>query len=287
MNEPLCILCGLGSHRIGRKNKHTLYTCISCGLTFVHPTPDVESVYGEDYFAGAKGGFGYVHYDADKEPMVPTFEAYLSRIKLLTDGRKILDVGAATGFFLQLAKRSGFDPYGIEISPYAADVATNKGIPMTVGTLVDVPELKRFDVITMLDVIEHVSNPIETIRAAHHVLIEGGLLIINTPDKGSLYARSLGMRWHLIVPPEHLFYFNRTNMRLMLEKNGFEVLSVSTIGKRFTLSYIFNMLYAWQGLALWRILSNFCKTGRLGHIAVPINLGDNMFVIARKKLSTI
>ena len=85
------------------------------------------------------------------------------------------------------------------------------------------------------------------------------------------------------MPPEHLFYFNRKNFRALLEENGFEVLSILTIGKRFTLQYIFKTLYVWQKLSLWKFLSDVCGGARLRRIALPINLRDNMFVIAHKK----
>lgn len=283
--NPRCMGCGSASDFFARKAGYMLYTCRACGLTFVSPVPDSAAVYGEDYFSGATGGHGYVDYDADKEPMTPTFEEYLKRIRHLSGGNRILDVGAATGFFLQIAQRSGFDAYGVEISSYAAQRATEKGIPMITGTLADVPAEPLFDVITLLDVIEHVGNPEAELLRANALLQTDGLLVINTPDIGSLYARLMGKKWHLIVPPEHLVYFDRATMRALLEKTGFTVLSISTVGKRFTLQYIFKMLYMWQGFRLWKHLSGFCGRTWLRCIALPINLRDNMFVMARKESS--
>ena len=72
---------------------------------FVYPLPQSIDVYDEAYFLGAERGFGYVDYDVDKEPMVPTFLKYLELIKKSGHKKgKILDVGAATGFFLKIAK---------------------------------------------------------------------------------------------------------------------------------------------------------------------------------------
>ncbi len=281
--NPYCLLCGSPSHFFGNKSSYTLYTCDNCTFTFVHPIPNSRDVYTEGYFTGASAHSGYANYDADKEAMVPTFEKYLKRIALLVPGKRMLDVGAATGFFLQIAKRFGFNVYGVEISSYASGQATKKGILMITGTLNDVPKSPLFDVITILDVIEHVGDPYAECLRAHALLERGGLLVINTPDIGSLYARLMGEKWHLIIPPEHLFYFNRKNMRIMLEKIGFEVVSITTIGKRFTPQLVFKTLYVWQKLSLWKYLSDFCERTPLRHVAIPINLYDNMFVIARKK----
>lgn len=281
--RPPCVLCRAHTTIFGKKNGYTLYVCSVCALVFVDPIPQAIDVYGEDYFAGASAGFGYVDYDKDKEPMVPTFEKYLARIAALAQGNTLLDVGAATGFFLHLAREHGFDVYGVEISPFAAARAREKGIRMITGTLADLPESPRFNVITMLDVIEHVKEPREELLRVCSLLEKDGVVIINTPDIGSVYARLMGRRWHLIVPPEHLYYFNRKNIQTLLQECGFEVVSISTVGKRFTLQYIFKMLYMWQGLRIWKYVSNLCEHTWLNRVALPINLRDNMFVIARKK----
>jgi 2-polyprenyl-3-methyl-5-hydroxy-6-metoxy-1,4-benzoquinol methylase len=219
---PTCSICGSESIKFSDKRGYSLYRCKACSFVFVHPIPDSTHVYGEDYFAGAVAGHGYVNYEGDKEPMVPTFEKYVRSIQALAPAHgRLLDVGAATGFFLEIARRFGFEVYGVEISAFAAEKASEKGIPMITGTLADVPPTPKFNVLTMLDVIEHVSDPKSELSRAHSLLEKDGVLIINTPDIGSMYARLMGKNWHLIVPPEHLFYFNRANMRLDSRENWF------------------------------------------------------------------
>jgi 2-polyprenyl-3-methyl-5-hydroxy-6-metoxy-1,4-benzoquinol methylase len=282
---PTCPLCHAQKSAVFmKKDGYTLYRCGQCGFTFVHPIPNSAEVYSQDYFAGAVHGFGYVDYDTDKAPMVHTFEKYMRHIRaLVPTGGRLLDVGAATGFFLDIAKRFGFEVHGVEISAFAAAQAREKGLDVLTGTLADTPKDLLFDVITMLDVIEHVSDPREEILRVKEIMRPGGVLVINTPDAGSLYARMMGKRWHLIVPPEHLYYFTRKNIRMLLEEEGFEVLSITTIGKQFTLPYIFKMLYAWQKLSVWKWLSTIFAHGWLSRIGIPINLRDNMFVLAKKK----
>ena len=254
-----------------RKNNCTLYTCIACKFWFVYPVPEVAEVYTQEYFTGALGGFGYVNYDCDKKPMTSTFEQYVRLIKTyMPSPGRLLDIGAATGFFLSIAKRFGFDPYGVEISDYAAEQAREKGLPVITGTLVDVPPAPLFDVVTILDVIEHVMDPRAEIMRVHGLLREGGIFAINTQDTDSLFARIMKRRWHLIVPPEHLYYFDRENIRLLLAQCGFEVLEITTIGKHFSLPYIFATLHAWQKLALWRFLARLCERGWLSRIYFPI-----------------
>jgi SAM-dependent methyltransferase len=278
-----CHICGgYVTDFFTSKNSHDIFRCKHCDLLFVHPIPvSTSEIYEEDYFSGASHGHGYVDYDTDKGPMIPVFKKYLLRIEeSLGRKGKLLDVGAATGFFVNLARDAKFDAHGIEISDHAAAIGRSKGLDIQTGTLADISD--TFDCITMLDVIEHVPNPRAEIERAFKLLNPGGILIINTPDAGSLFARSMGKRWHLIVPPEHLFYFSRRNLRSLLEQVGFNVLWVGAVGKSFTLPYIFKTLYSWQKLYLLLWLWRASGMSFVKHISLPINLRDNLFLIARK-----
>ncbi len=281
-DSVVCPLCTGRANLFMHKNKYALYACPQCGLKFVYPTPDAAFVYSEDYFVGAHNNFGYTNYDRDKEPMTPVFEEYIRRITKHVAPGALLDVGAATVFFVNIAKRNGFAAEGVEISPYAAARAREKGLTVMTGTLSDVSAWSQFDVITMLDVLEHVGDPRGELARAHALLRPQGLLVLNTPDAGSSWARLMGRRWHLIVPPEHLSYFNRHNLSVLLAEQGFVLEETTSIGKSFTLAYIFKTLYAWQGFVLWRYLERLCMRGFLQRIVLPLNLRDNMFVIARK-----
>ncbi len=279
------------------KNKCDLYSCRSCGLLFVFPVSDSSAVYSAEYFSGAQNGFGYVDYDTDKEPMIPTFEKYLDLISSnlsFPPSRQLeqknakkytfLDVGAATGFFMKLAEKRGFETVGVELSDFAAQKGRREGLQIVTGDLESAHfSDKHFDVVTLCDVLEHVPYPHEFILENARVLKDGGLLVVNTPDVESRVARILGPRWHLIVPPEHLHYFSPRNLGTYLEKNGFEIIISTKIGKRFTLEYIFKTLFKWQKLSFWNKLAGVFSKGSLSHLYVPINLYDNFFMIARKK----
>jgi len=266
-----------------KKNGCELFRCSTCGLIFVYPLPQsTEAIYEQDYFEGATEGFGYLSYDTDKEPMIPAFKKYLRHIYAALPAKgKLLDVGAATGFFVGLAGEAGFDAEGVDISDHAASHGRAKGLSIRTGVIDDMSG--HFDAITMLDVIEHVPDPRAVLSKAAALLTSGGVLVINTPDVGSFVARICGRYWHAIIPPEHLYYFNRTNMRRLLEEVGFEVAMVTTIGKSFTFTYIFKTLHQSTRLRLFLKLCSFFSYRPLSKISFPINLHDNMFVLARKK----
>jgi 2-polyprenyl-3-methyl-5-hydroxy-6-metoxy-1,4-benzoquinol methylase len=265
------------------KHGYKLYKCLNSRLLFVSPTPSSENIYDRSYFSGAEGGFGYVDYDTDKEPMTPVFEKYIDLIlKYGISKGKLLDVGAATGFFMNLASKK-FEVYGVEVSDFAAQKGRNNGLNILTGSLETSNYLDNsFDVITMFDVLEHLPNPKTALLEANRILRKGGLLIINTPDSESLWANIMGSRWHLIVPPEHINYFSPKTLSTYTKKIGLKVVFNDKIGKSFTFQYIFNMLHKWQGLKIWGILEKFFSKKGLSKLYIPVNLHDNFFMILKK-----
>jgi hypothetical protein len=90
------------------------------------------------------------------------------------------------------------------------------------------------------------------------------------------------MKWPLIIPPEHIFYFNKEGIRRILKRSGFEVIEFRKIGKKFTLEYIFHTLSRWLKWPIFSKPLEFFRKNKLGKISIPIKLRDCVFVIARK-----
>ena len=282
--NTICIACGGDSPFWFEKNSFDLYKCGKCGLIFTEPIPDVSKIYSEDYFSGAKDGFGYVDYDKDKQAMAGTFDFYMNKIEEFSAGKgNLLDLGTATGYFLEIAKRRSWNAMGVEISAFAAEKARAKELNVVTGKLenISVPD-EYFNVITFWDVIEHFSDPKSQLLLARKMLKKDGIIAINTPDSGSLTAKILGKHWHLLVPPEHLTIFNQKNLSLLLKSCGFDFLWMGKVGKKFTLQYALQILANKLKLKmLWRG-AEFFKDNFLGKINIPINLRDNFLVIAKK-----
>lgn len=292
IQEITCTFCGVAEQKFFcSKDGFSLYRCTGCGHGSIRPLPsDMSGIYTREYFTGADSGFGYVDYDRDKEPMRPLLVRSLVRAEQLlgannkTQKGNLLDVGAATGFFLDIARARGWNVRGVEISDFAAGIARGKGINVTTGTLTDLELPGSFDLITFWDVIEHVQDPLEELRRAAGLLVPGGVLLMTTPDWDSRYARLLGKRWHSIVPPEHIHYFTRTSMRLLLKKVGLQEIDMYGPAKSFTLAYVFQTLARWQGPFVWGRVARFLKRHpALGELPLPIPLRDNMLVVAQKK----
>lgn len=288
MEEKIvCPICQSEENRFYcEKSEYRLYYCLACGLVFVFPIPsDLDGIYTEEYFKGKneKNDFGYADYDKDKESMKDQFLSHLEEIEHLVSRKNIFDVGAATGYFLNLARNRGWHTAGIEISEYAANLAKSKGHKVSCGQLPQVKIEDKFDVVTMWDVLEHLDNPEKYLKIINRILVsDNGWLIINTINRESLWAKLLGSRWQLIVPPEHLFYYSKKSLELLLEQTGFEIERIKSVGKKFSLSYIFKILYRWQNLKIFAKLSLYFNKPFWRKFVIPINLRDNIFIIAKK-----
>lgn len=280
-----CPACGSASRPWITAKGFPIRACRACGMKFVYPLPsDVSGVYGADYFFGARAGFGYVNYDQDKQAMTPISKKYLALIAERRPARgRLLDVGAATGVFVALAQHAGWQAEGIEISSAAVAAAKAKGLPVTEATLESLDGESRYDAITFLDVLEHLPDPAQALRIAHRLLRPGGVIAVNVPDAGSLYARVMGRAWHAIVPPEHLSYFTFSSLDRLLADAGFQNVRGRTINKSFSAPYLAATCGRWLGWQWLIRAASALERSRIAKLALPVPLFDNLMVIGEKK----
>ena len=289
-NKKAVLVCPLCSENYcylyHTKNNQKVYKCKTCKSLFVWPIPEnLDRFYSENYFQKKENNsvHGYTSYDHDKEPMKKIFINELERYQNLVVTKNIFDVGAATGYFLDIAHTKGWKTYGSEISKFACAESSRRGHIMHNDSLLNYDGKTLFSVVTMWDVFEHVEDPIGYLNKAYSMLESGGILAINTIDTQSLWARIWGKKWNMIIPPEHLFYYSKQILNHILQKSGFEIITNKRLTKKFSLAYIFNTLYMWQGLIIWQKLSNFFDKNFWRKINLPINVYDNIYIIARKK----
>lgn len=269
------------------KERFKFFRSKSCGLVFLFPMPDTPpaSVYGEDYFSGATKGFGYVDYDHDKSAMVPLFKRFLSLMaKHLPRRGRLLDVGAATGYFIDLANKNGWSAQGIDISAHAANEARRRGLLVEAATLESFRAAdSAFAAVTMWDVLEHLPDPAAAVQKIHALLQPGGLLAINTPDSSSLWARLWRGKWQALVPPEHMILFTKRSLEILLGEAGYEILESANPIKKFNPGYILNILSRTVKIPGSAKLIEILNKKPWSGLAIPIPARDNIFVLARKK----
>ena len=147
------------------KNGYQLFSCDNCGLIFYDFKNNykkfLKKQYAQGYFTGKAELNSYFDYGKDKNNILKNMRWYLEEILKLKTRGKLLDVGCAYGYFLQLANDKGFEVFGIDPSDYAVKKAQKKFGSKIIKTFLskaDFPE-KTFAVITMFDVFEHLKDP--------------------------------------------------------------------------------------------------------------------------------
>jgi SAM-dependent methyltransferase len=188
----------------------------------------------------------------------------------------VFDIGCFTGEFLDAAAAGGLATFGFEPMGEAVSLIGARHQVWS-GDLVDCPGPGTLvDLVTLNDVIEHVGDPRQTLRAAARFLAPGGLLILTTPDVDSWAGTLLGRRWGVFDGMEHLVLFGREGMARTLDAAGLRPVHVRAHWKTLTLSYLWEMAGQWQFRTRLRPLPSV-----LQGVAVRVNVGE-MLVVARR-----
>jgi SAM-dependent methyltransferase len=246
------------------------FSCRNCGFVFANPAP-AQATIAQFYAALADE-----EYSQEFEGRGRNFTTILKRLRPFAPlGSLLLDVGAASGIFLNLARSAGYRVTGIEPSAaLVADAEKLYGLKLFCGTVEQFTASEKFRVITLLDVLEHVADPGVFLKTLSGFLAPGGILVIVTPDIGSWAARIMAGRWwHYRIA--HLNFFNLDSLRWLLEKHGFQIILKKRFAWNFSFYYLLTRLLPWcKGQALQKPLKKLhCK----------LQLFDSWEIYARKK----
>jgi SAM-dependent methyltransferase len=250
-----------------------LSICAGCGHIFANPCPAPDSL------ASLYGRVEDPVYEEEARGRSKNFRRILRRLeKFLPMKGALFDVGAATGILLDLARRRGWEPAGIEPSSWAVEVAAQKyGLDLFEGRLETAPLPEgRYAAMTMVDFIEHTPVPFEALRKARAILKPGGVLVLVTPDNHSWAARIAGRRWwHL--RPAHLAFFSRRSLSALFRRAGFAVVAERRYAWTFSLHYLLSRKPAFQAALKAGILASLLK-----RIPLKLALGDSFEIYAIK-----
>jgi 2-polyprenyl-3-methyl-5-hydroxy-6-metoxy-1,4-benzoquinol methylase len=289
-NHVPCNLCGSDDRQLYcPENGLGLVQCPHCGFVYVSPRPDAKelyALYGETYFHNDESGVvGYANYIRDEPNIRRTAQRRLKHLEQYVQPGRLLDVGCATGFFLDEARVRGWTVEGLDVSSFGVRYAQEHfGLAARHGTLTDLDFVAgSYDMVTMWDVIEHVPDPTAYVRRAAELLRAGGLISLATPDVDSIPARLAGRRWvGFKLSEEHVYYFSVRTLSQMLDAAGFEIVNVRHVGKYVPLSLFrdrLGMYFPW----LAKMLAVGEKALGLSEWALYINPYDIVQVTARKR----
>ncbi len=213
--------------------RYQIVACARCGFVFLNPRPKIDAVaeayqdaaYQPFLSAQPRRSLGDRIYDLARQVNVRSKRRKIEKLK----GRgKILDVGCGTGEFLHEMQRRGWQASGIETSTRAAEFAhKNYGLETAAADLLEADfAAEQFDVITFWHVLEHVHDPLATLKIARKILKDDGVILIACPNIESVDARFYSSGWVALDAPRHLSHFTPDTLARAAAEADLEVFKI-------------------------------------------------------------
>jgi 2-polyprenyl-3-methyl-5-hydroxy-6-metoxy-1,4-benzoquinol methylase len=219
-----CIICQ-SSQLIDLKNYQKAYLCKceSCGHIFSKKKPTDDEL--EKHYEG------YGRNDYLSPITIKRYNELLDKFEPYRKTNKLIDVGCGIGYFLEEAKKRGWEVYGTEYTDKAINICTEKGISIKKGVLNPVNySSEMFDIITSFEVIEHINNPHIELSNFKSILRKGGLIYVTTPNFNSILRYRFKADYNIISYPEHLSYYTPKTLTNIFKRNDFEKIKTETTG---------------------------------------------------------
>ncbi|PZR59023.1 MAG: hypothetical protein DLM50_01970 [Candidatus Meridianibacter frigidus] len=227
-----CDFCGSNEHRVVARKRGALITseftivrCAKCGFIFVNPRlsdAEIARLYDDEYYAG-RGFDRTVAYDTqDKdETKRADIAAMLSEAAGSLRAKRCLDVGCGNGYLVSELRKHEADAWGQDSSPSALSICRTRNVPVLPYDLFDARlDGERFEIVTAIEVIEHVISPTRFLARLRELLAPNGVLFIGT-GSWELVSRQPGAPY--IMPEGHICYFTPTTLARFFEKVGLTV----------------------------------------------------------------
>lgn len=255
------------------KVKYPLFKCIKCGFCRPNPLPFEDHSEIEFYDNGEHIKF----FDKDLKDInretreynyyYKHFKPFLKFIRKYNMSGKSLDIGCGPGHLMELEKKEGIKVEGMEVSKILVNLLSKKGFKMHYGLLGKV-KLAKYDIITMNQVLEHIEHPEYAIKEINKALKKKGYCIIAVPYLYGIIPQILRSKWYGLGYGQHLNFFSKKSIKIVLERNGFEtreikILSVDYAHPKFPffINWIANLIM---------------------QINILLGIGDNLFIVAQK-----
>jgi SAM-dependent methyltransferase len=247
-NDDTRLLHELRDWQLSLPGEYLLVECQVCGLLYLNPQPEWSELirhYPDEY----------APYEGKAETSTSTYRRWKDRWGMRRRNRaiarfqregRLLDVGCATGQFLDAMRRhGGWEVFGVEPVPAPAAFAREQfGINVFTGTLEEARFSENmFDVVTFWDVLEHVHDPKQTLQEAHRTLKPGGWLVVQLPEPQSWQAHWFGRYWAGFDAPRHLYAFPEQIFRRQLAELGFGMITRQALGGG-------NLIF-WRSVRAW------------------------------------
>ncbi len=265
-----CPICGesgkpiLEIPEIYNGHRFSLHFCHPCGLTFTYPFPSealLRDIYSGEYWirekttrkqgtiAGLVNWFNEIRLAATVQPL----------LQRLPSGASILEVGCGSGQLAKYLKRKG---YGVEVTDISheilEEIRASSGIIGYCGSLEEISFPHHYDGIIFNNVLEHLPNPLSSMKKAGQLLTPRGLIFIEVPNIAGLQFRLLRGSWYHLAIPAHLFHFSLPSLQKVARKASLDTIWHSTFSIRTSAAgYVASIFPALQPVKIRQHWSKF------------------------------
>ncbi len=295
----VCNICGQDNADVvfekGLAQPARIVRCRTCDL--MYSSPRAQAVDHERYEAHEAQGLlkGVTtdtshpwHWRYQKEAgQVQDFEASRKLLrKLYPQPGRMVEVGSGFGYLLRSFKDEGWDVLGVdpwrELPIVTEEVHGIETIPTTLEEA-NLPD-NSADVVILLHVIEHVPDPVATLREIHRILKPGGHLVMETPRYDTLMFKLLRHRERSVRCDGHIYFFTFDTLRAAYEKAGFSEVETRAVGRTLSMErFLWNIgTILTGGDGLRDGLVRFANRTRLNRLKMTLNLRDMQRVVIRK-----
>ncbi|NIQ13747.1 MAG: methyltransferase domain-containing protein [Candidatus Dadabacteria bacterium] len=236
-----CYLCGtdtkvLYEFNLNPDKTYYILKCMDCNLMRTFPIPEkseIKRFYSSKVRPSVfENGEVFNSRFLEKIKEIFIIRPMLNKLYGLFKnkrGPRLLDIGCSTGWITSIARNIGFNVKGLESNSKSANIAREKyGLEIIEGFIEDLDLDEKFDVIVMMHVLEHFTDPIDTLTKVNDLLSENGKLLIVVPNGESLGTEIFMENYNWNVP-RHLSFFTKNSMNLILAKSQFRIRNISAL----------------------------------------------------------
>ena len=274
--SALLDLCGI-KKSLNMKSEIYCVRCSNCGLSYLNPMPTFEELrqyYENDFdIISNRNNQSYLRGSDYIKNQLVAFEKYVRRGRLL-------DIGCGTGNFVFRARELGWEAYGVEVSKRYSDFLRYELRLNVVNTSVEEVNFSSnfFDAVILNHVLEHLCDPKSVLKKIHGFLKKKGILVLYMPNElESLYSKLMLEDFLFYFQPrdrptDHLYFFNKKTIQLLLRKTGYKVIRLTTGNLRINTNHKNR-----YGLVGDTVKRTYCWLADL------LKMGDVMNIIAEKE----
>jgi len=242
MEEVFCPTCGNKTSKeliYMHDNGVGFYKCLNCNIEYASPRlveKELLALYeGDDWKElSAYDNWTYDYWKESKGHRYPLVKQNVELVKkYLSKGSSILDVGCDIGLTVKSLEENGFYSEGVEISTISATIAKEKtGIKVHNMELKSYKSSNKYDGVLLLDVLEHLYNPVKVLTECYSHMKQGGYIFIHVPHHGGISVRfkrflhKIGLKkgYKHFGFPAHIYNFDKRSLKAILARSGFETL---------------------------------------------------------------